>query len=573
MQPTDRMLLDAARRNASRVAAIALLTLVQAALLLLLPATLGRAVDALLAADAGPDAGPDAARTATRWTLVCCGLICAQVVLAAVEPVVTGSTDARATARLRERLVGRVLDIGPRAAGRFARGDLVTRGTTNAAQAGTVPAATASALTTMLTPVGGIVALTLIDWRLGLAFALGLPLLAVLLRAFTRSAADCVARYQRLQADLAGRMVEALAGARTIAAAGTEDRERARVLAPLPGMSRQGYRMWRVNARATAQAALLGPLLQLSVVAVAGVLLAADHLSVGSMLAAARYAVIATGVGAFVGYLNRLVRGRGAAARVAEVLQVPPVRHGVRALPARGPGRLEFRDVTARRGDRTVLRGLDLVVPGGTTVAVVGRSGAGKSLLAELAGRLADPDSGEVSLDGVPLGTLDPAELRREVGYAFERPALLGETLGDAIAYGPRRPSATQVVAAARSASADGFVRTLPDGYDTRCADAPLSGGELQRLGLARAFAHGGRLLVLDDATSSLDTVTELRVGRALLTDCGVRTRLVIAHRPATAARADQVAWLEDGRIRAIGPHRVLWRRADYRAAWDGAAA
>ncbi|MEO3750480.1 ABC transporter ATP-binding protein [Streptomyces sp. B6B3] len=563
------MLLDAARRNASRVAALALLTLAQAAVLLVLPATLGRAVDALLSVDAGPEA----ARAATRWTLVCCGLIGAQVAFAAVEPVLVGSTDARATARLRERLVRRVLAVGPRATDRFSRGDLVTRGTSNAAQAGTVPAAAASAATIMLTPLGGIVALTLIDWRLGLAFALGLPLLATLLRAFTRSAADCVARYQTLQADLAGRFVEALAGARTIAAAGTEDRERARVLAPLPGMSRQGHRMWRVNARATAQAALLGPLLQLSVVAVAGLLLAADQLSVGGMLAAARYAVIATGIGTFVGFLNRLVRGRGAAARLAEVLRVPPVRHGVRTLPAPGPGRLEFRDVTARRGDRTVLRGLDLVVPGGTTVAVVGRSGAGKSLLAELAGRLADPDSGEVTLDGVPLGALDPAELRREVGYAFERPVLLGETLGEAIGYGPHPTTRKQIVAAARSASADGFVRTLPDGYETRCADAPLSGGELQRLGLARAFAHGGRLLILDDATSSLDTVTELRVGRALLTDCGARTRLIVAHRPATAARADLVAWLDDGRIRAVGPHRVLWRRADYRAAWDGVAA
>jgi ATP-binding cassette subfamily B protein len=202
-----------------------------------------------------------------------------------------------------------------------------------------------------------------------------------------------------------------------------------------------------------------------------------------------------------------------------------------------------------------VLDGLDLVVPGGAAVAVVGRSGTGKSLLAALAGRLTDPDEGRILLDGVPLATLDHAALRHAVGYAFARPALFGATVAEAIG--------GDAEAAARSARADSFIGRLPLGYRTPPSEAPLSGGELQRLGLARALAHPGRLLVLDDATSSLDTVTEMQVADVLTGD--PRTRLIIAHRVGTAARADLVAWLDGGRIRACAPHHELWRDPRYR--------
>src|SRR6185503_14243168 len=146
-------------------------------------------------------------------------------------------------------------------------------------------------------------------------------------------------------------------------------------------------------------------------------------------------------------------------------------------------------------GDATVLEGVDLAIPGGAAVAVVGRSGAGKSTLAALAARLREPDDGEVRLDGVPLPNLHHDALRGAVGCAFERPVLVGTTVLDAIGGDP---------AAARAAHADAFVTRLPRGYDTPLADAPMSGGEAQRLGLARAWP-ASRLLVLDDATSSLD--------------------------------------------------------------------
>ncbi|MFI1329894.1 ABC transporter ATP-binding protein [Streptomyces sp. NPDC020845] len=556
----ERLLRGALRHSAGRVVAVFWLTTAAAAVGLALPAVLGRTLDVLLADPHGAEA--------RRWVLTSAGLTCLLVVLDALDSLLTGTANARSIAWLRRRLLRHTLSAGPRAGRRTAAGDLVTRLVGNAAQAGTAPTALASALAAVVTPVGGLVALALIDPWLALAFLLGLPLLAVLLRSFVRDTTDSVARYQHSQGEIAGRLVEALGGARTIAAAGTGGRERARVLAPLPELSRQGHRMWRVQGRSAAWAAAIVPLLQIAVVAVAGLRLTAGELSVGSLLAAARYAVLATGIGMLVGHLNGLVRSRTAARRFAPVLAEPATAYGTRSLPP-GDGTLELRGVRAARGGREVLHGVDLVVPGGRCVAVVGRSGSGKSTLAAIAGRLADPDGGEVLLDGVPLPELTHGALRRAIGYAFERPALLGGTVGGTIALGPAPPPPGRVVEAARAACADDFVRLLPDGYDTPVADAPLSGGETQRLGLARAFVHEGRVLILDDATSSLDTVTELRVTRALsgrLLGARPRTRVIVAHRAATAARADLVVWLEDGRVRAAGRHAELWALDGYRA-------
>ncbi|MFF1381032.1 ABC transporter ATP-binding protein [Streptomyces sp. NPDC058308] len=555
-----RLLGAATRYSAARCTVLALCAVAGSGAALLLPLAIGHALDAVLA---GPLTGrddPDAA----RWTLLCAALIGASALLDALDGVLTGTTNARATAWLRGRVVRHVLAVGPRTTARFAPGDLVARLIDNAAHAGTAPATFAALLAALVTPVGAMVALALIDVRLAVVFVLGAPVLFLLLRAFVRVSSDCVASYQRVQGDIAGRLGEAIGGARTIAAAHTEDKEAARVLRPLPDLTRHGHRMWRVQGRSQAQAVAVAPLLQIAVAAVAGHLVLHHRISVGDLLAASRYAVLATGVGMLVGQLSGLVRARAAARRLDEVLAEPATGYGQERLPAEG-GLLELRGVRATRGGRAVLDGVDLTVPAGGTIAVVGRSGAGKSVLASLAGRLADPDEGDVRLDGVPLHTLSREELRREVGYAFERPALLGETLQDTIGFGAPRPSPDRIRDAARAARADTFVTRLPDGYDTRCADAPLSGGEAQRLGLARAFARGGRLLILDDAMSSLDTVTEHHIAEALLRHTPHRSRLIIAHRAATAARADTVAWLHDGRIRAVGTHAQLWQRPEYR--------
>ncbi|MEU6578884.1 ABC transporter ATP-binding protein [Streptomyces sp. NPDC046805] len=556
-----QFLRDTVRRSAAPAAVVLVVSVLLAATELALPAVFGRTLDLLLSGRQG-EAG--------SWLVLCAALTVACVVLGALDDVARAEGTARATARIRGRVLGHLLDCGPRAGERFAHGDLVARLVGNAAQAGTVPVALSALFAAVLMPVGGLVALALTDVWTALVVLAGMPLLALFLKVFVRAFGDSGAAYLRAQGEIAGRLTEALRGARTIAAAHTHEREAARILAPLAELSRQAHLLWRIMGRSTAQSAALLPLLQVAVLVVAGLRVAAGELSVGGLLAAWRYAGLATGAAGLVGQISALVRGRNAAVRLGEVLAEPVTLYGpVDELPP-GSGMVEFRGVTLRRAGREVLRGIDLRLPGGVAIAVVGRSGSGKSALAALAGRRTDPDTGTVLLDGVPLASLTREALRRAAGYAFERPALLGHTLGGTIAFGAYDPGEAAVTDAARAACADDFVRRLPHGYDTACTNAPLSGGEIQRLGLARAFAHAGRLLVLDDATSSLDAVTERKVSRALLHDSAARTCLIIAHRGSTAARAELVVWLEDGQVRATGRHTDLCQLPSYRAAFAG---
>ncbi|WUC63179.1 ABC transporter ATP-binding protein/permease [Streptomyces sp. NBC_00539] len=553
----DRALLAAARHSGARTAAVGVCSAAAAVAALAEPAVLGRALDLLLRRD---PSGPS-------WTLWCAAVIAAEVLLDAVTARLTGQVGGRSTAWLRRKGLAALLRAAPHHAGRHSPGDLTARLTAHATEAGTGPAAAAAGLASLLPPLGGLVALFLIDTWTALAFLAGLPLLGWLLRSFARDSGASVNRYQEVQLAMAGRLVEALAGARTIAAAGTVDRERARILRGLPELGAQGRRMWRVYGGTSARTSALMPLLLYVVLGVGGTRLVAGALGVGELLAAVRYAGLAAGIGAVTGRVAAVVRARAAARRTAAVFGLAELRYGVRELPPRGPGRLELEGVRVVRDGRTVLDGIDLVVPGGATLAVVGRSGAGKSLLAAVAGRLTDPDSGRVLLDGVPLAELSATALRREVGHAFDRPALLGRSVADAIAFGADpQPAREEVRAAARAVGAEPFVLRLPLGYDTVLADAPLSGGELQRLGLARSFVRAGRLLVLDDATSSLDMLTAREVERALARCVPGGTRIVVAHRVSSAARADLVVWLEDGRVRATGSHAGLWHDPAYRA-------
>jgi ATP-binding cassette subfamily B protein len=578
-RPADRLLVRMARHGAPWAALLGVTSTAAATAETLFPAAAGHTIDVIIRAAAGPASatvrsGPGLS-PAGRWLAACAALILVMVAGEALSQLSTGMSTAAATSWLRRRLTGHILDGGLQLAGRFPVGDLVGRMMGGAADAAAAPASGVTAVAAVIPPAGSLTALALIDPWLAVTFAAGLPVFAVVLHGFVRDASDVAAGYQRAQGAITARLLDALAGARTIAAAGTCEQEVARVLAPLAQVRRHGRASWRIQARIAAQGSLVVPLLQVAVVAVAGIELAGHRISPGELLAASQYAVLGAGIGGAVGPLSQVARARAGARRAAGPLVQPRPARGTATLPP-GPGDLRLRGVTVRDGDKAVLADVDLAVPGGTVVAVAGRSGAGKSVLAALAGRLRDPDEGEVTLDGVPVTQLEPGVLRRAVVYAFDRPALFGDTPREAIAFGlPAAAGAARVVSAARDAAAYGFLRRLPAGLDAPLREAPMSGGEIQRIGLARAFARvePARLLILDDATSSLDTVTELQVGRALSSRIGDRTALIITHRAATAARCDLVAWLDDSRLRALAPHRELWPDPDYRSIYSADAA
>lgn len=538
------------RRGRGWLPLIGLAALLDSAVTLALPTVLGRSVDAIAS-------GNDL----TGWLALAGGLIVLGVICALVDEFGGTACVAGATAWLRHRLVRQVLAGGPEGSRRFDTGDLVSRVSVSAGEAAQAGLAAVTAAAATLPPLGSLVLLALIDPWLAAAFFGGVLLVIAVLWVFARRTTEVSLAYQETQGRIAALLTEALGGIRTIAAAGTVAREERRVLGLLPELHGHGLLTWRVLARSGAQAALVGPLVLVAVLAVGGLQLVDGRITAGELFAAAQYAVIGAGLGSLTGILGELARARAGIQRSAEVLAVEPVDYGTLPLPP-GPGRLVYDDVTVSADGVTLLDHVTLELPGGATVAVVGPSGAGKSVLAALAARLRDPDSGLVLLDGVPLKAVPRSVLRQAVGCAFERPVLIGRTVCESISSG--RVGPVRTLAAARATHAHDYASRLPNGYHTPLPEAPMSGGEAQRLGLARAW-HADRLLVLDDATSSLDTATEMQISRTLTDDNRRRTRLIVTHRAATAARADLVVWLEGGRVRAAGSHQRLWQDPSYR--------
>ncbi|WP_308258453.1 ABC transporter ATP-binding protein [Saccharothrix obliqua] len=254
-----------------------------------------------------------------------------------------------------------------------------------------------------------------------------------------------------------------------------------------------------------------------------------------------------------------------ASERYFEVVDEPVTITGpAEATPLPRPvrGHVRFEDVRFAHGPggREVLRGVDLDVRPGETVALVGATGSGKTTVTALVPRLADVTGGRVTIDGVDVRDLDLAELRRVVGTAFEEPILFSASVTENVALGGEDVSEERVREALRVARAEEFVDALPWGLDTRIGEQglSLSGGQRQRLALARAVAGHPAVLVLDDPLSALDVHTEAEVEAALRRVLKGVTALVVAHRPSTVQLADRVAMLVDGRIAAVGTHREL---------------
>jgi ATP-binding cassette subfamily B protein len=553
----DRLLGRAARQGGAWVAVVALASFATSGTALAFPAVLGHAVDGIVSDG-----------SAGRWLTWSALLVVVLVAGSALDVLASGVATARSTAWLRRTVLRHVLALGMRPTTRLGPGETATRVVANAAEAARVAPAIVGAGASLIMGIGGTVALALIHPLLCAAFLVGIPLLFVIVRTFARDSSTLATHYLTVQGRIAERLTGAISGARTIAAAATFDREVDRSLAPLPELRRHGMALWHVSMRVTAQDVLLVAMLEIAVIAVAGILLARGQISAGEMLAAAQYVLLASSLNTLTGVVRQITNARAAAARIVGILEQVPPPYGSGELPA-GRGRIELRGVTVGSGSERAIDGVNVVVPAGALVAVVGRSGSGKSLLAALVGRLVDPDEGEVLLDGVPLREIDREELRRAVGYGFARPALFGETVADAIAFGVDRPPAKELEEAARAARADDFIRLLPDGYGTPLEQAPMSGGETQRVGLARTFAHAGRVVVLDDVAASLDTVTEHHISRVLTGALGDRTRLIVGHRASTVSQMDAVIWLEAGRVRAMAPHHELWQHPEYRALFE----
>jgi len=373
---------------------------------------------------------------------------------------------------------------------------------------------------------------------------------------------------QQRAADIAQQVEETVTGVRVVKGFGQEARE-------VAALERGARRLFAERLRAARMTARLNPTLltlptlgQVGVIAVGGYLALNGSITLGTFLAFTTYVAGLVGPARLLGSL--VVSAQLARAGVERVYDLVDSQPDVvdPASPASlpdGPLAIDLDDVTFGYASREpVLDGVSLRVEPGETLALVGAAGSGKSTVALLLPRFYDPQQGELRLGGVPLPDLRLHDLRRELGVVFEEAFLFSDSIGANIAYGRPDAGDEEIRAAARAAQVHTFVDQLPDGYDTLVGERglTLSGGQRQRIALARAVLTDPRVLVLDDATSAVDTATEAAIHETLQALMKGRTTLLVAHRRSTLALADRVAVLDAGRVLDVGTEAELTIRS-----------
>ncbi len=273
-------------------------------------------------------------------------------------------------------------------------------------------------------------------------------------------------------------------------------------------------------------------------------------------------------------FVEQFQDGMSGFRRFAEVMDMPPEDNPDNPLlPKVLRGQIDFNDVTFTYGEAgSVLSHIDLHIPAGKTVALVGPSGGGKTTLCHLIPRFYTPQEGSITLDGVDVNDFDYIELRRSVGIVQQDVFIFAGTIKENIAYGRLGASDTEIIGAAKRAGLHDFVANLPDGYDTNIGErgTKMSGGQKQRISIARVFLKDPPILILDEATSALDNITELAIQHAFDELAKDRTTLVVAHRLSTVKNADEIVVLTDSGIEEQGSHAQLMQRGGvYKTLYD----
>jgi ABC-type multidrug transport system fused ATPase/permease subunit len=503
----------------------------------------------------------------TRRLLLYAGLIALAAAAAAVGSFgflrVSGRVGQDALYDLRTRVYSHVQALSLSFYERYTSGRIISRLTNDI---DTLTDLLATGLTSLASATISIAAISVIlvvlDLRLGLVTLLAFPLILVLTQWFRRNSSRAYRAVRQAIALVIVHYTESLAGIRAVQAYGREPRNQ-EIFEDVNGRYRDAN-AWSVRLSSTYGPGIsfLGRLTTIAVLVLGSLLVMRGSLTLGVLTAFILYLRQFFEPMQDLSQFYTLFQAAAAAMeKLSGVLEesssVPEPAH---PAPLRARGELELDRVTFAYRETPVLHGLSFRVPAGQTVAVVGETGAGKSTIARLIARFYDPTAGAVRLDGVDLRDVASADLRRAVVMVTQESFLFSGTVGDNIGFG--RPDATreEIEAAALAVGADRFVRSLPEGYDTevRRRGVRLSSGQRQLVAFARAFLADPRVLILDEATSSLDLPTERLVQRALRTLLSDRTAIIIAHRLSTVEIADRVLVVEAGRIVEDGAPAAL---------------
>ncbi|HTA71587.1 MAG TPA: ABC transporter ATP-binding protein [Bryobacteraceae bacterium] len=426
---------------------------------------------------------------------------------------------------------------------------------------------------TMFTAVLTIAVMLSVDWKLTLISLIPAPVVSVVVILFGQRIHHRFEIIQKMFSDISSRVQENLSGVRVIRAYAQEDAEMRKFETLNLDYIAQNIRLARLSA-------LFMPLLQalvgvsfLMVLLAGGYRLLQHRISLGSFVMFNTYTGMLVWPMIALGWVvNLMQRGTASWNRIMELMQEQPSiakREPATSSPLpQTAGALRFDNVEVRYPTGAALKNVDLEIPSGSTVAIVGHTGSGKSTLVSLIPRLLDPTRGAVYLDGVNLKNLDPEWLRRQIGFVPQETFLFSATLAENIAWGVEQATEADVARAAELAGLGPDIASFPAGYQTMIGERglTLSGGQKQRVAIARAILRDPRILILDDALSSVDTLTEERILTGLAGVMRGRTTILISHRVSTVQTAGRIFVIEHGQIAEQGTHAELITNGGYYA-------
>lgn len=490
-----------------------------------------------------------------------CGLVVVQAISRMTFLNASGRIGQRVLLELRRRVFRHFQRLDIAFHDRYTSGRVISRSTNDVeAIQEMLETGFDSLVTAVLTLFGTAILLVVLDVRLGLMCLVAFPVLVALVRWFAGESTKTYRKVRESAALVIVQFVETMTGIKAVQAYRREPRNQEIFDDVADGYRDVNERTFRLLAIFMPAVKLVGNLTTGLVLLYGGYRVMEDQMTLGTLTAFLLYLrMFFEPMQEISQFFNTFQSASSALEKIAGVLACRPeiTDPDQPVQPEQVRGDIALRDVSfGYRAETAVLAGMTLTVPAGQTVALVGTTGAGKTTIAALIARFYDPDAGSVTLDGIDLRSFTQSDLRRHIVMVTQENFLFSGSVADNIRFG--RPGATdeQVRAAAMAVGADDFIGALPDGYDTDVAKrgGRLSAGQRQLVAFARAFLADPAVLILDEATSSLDIPTERMVQRALSSVLAQRTALIIAHRLSTVAIADRVLVLEHGRVVEDGP-------------------